>query len=88
MERTDANGEWQSDDGITWVLVTPSAAFLAQRVAEPEPEPIPSPEVIAAQAISDEISSRMDDAATLSEVKLAITEGLNAALIQLQGGQA
>lgn len=47
-----------------------------------------SPEVIAAQAISDEISSRMNDAATLSEVKLAITEGLNAALIQLQGGQA
>lgn len=45
----------------------------------------PSPEVVAAQAISDEISSRMDDAATLSEVKLAITEGLNAALIQLQG---
>lgn len=83
MERTDANGEWQSDDGVTWALVTPSAAFLAQRAADPEPEVRPSPEVIAAQAIYDEISSRVDEALTIGELKLAITEGLNAALAQL-----
>ena len=85
MERTDANGEWQSDDGVTWALVAPSAAFLAQRAADPEPEPLQSPEVVAAQAIHDEISSRMDEALTIGELKLAITEGLDAALVQLMG---
>lgn len=85
MERTDANGEWQSDDGVTWALVTPSAAFLAQRAADPEPAIVLSPEVIAAQAMHDEISSRVDEALTIGELKLAITEGLNAALAQLQG---
>ena len=49
-----------------------------------EPEPL-KPEVVAAQAISDEISSRVDEALTIGELKLAITEGLNAALAQLQG---
>jgi hypothetical protein len=39
--------------------------------------------VIAAQAIHDEISSRVDEALTIGELKLAITEGLNAALAQL-----
>ena len=53
-----------------------------------EPWVAPSaPEVVAAQAISDEISSRMDEAVTIGDVKLAVTEGLEAAIIQLQGGQ-
>jgi len=85
MDRTDANGEWKSDDGVTWLLVTPSTAFVEQQTAEPEPESIPSPEVVAAQAISDEISSRMNEANTISEIKLAITEGLEAAILSLGG---
>jgi hypothetical protein len=85
MERTDTNGEWHSDDGVTWVLVTPSAAFLTQRAADPEPEIRPSPEVIAAQAMHDEISSRLTEATTINAVKLAITDGLDAAILTLQG---
>lgn len=45
------------------------------------------PEVIAAQAISDEISSRIGSAETVSELRLAITDGLEAAIILLRGGQ-
>ena len=45
----------------------------------------PTPEVIAAQAISDEISSRVGGATTIGELKLAITDGLDAALTQLKG---
>ena len=85
MERIDENGEWESDDGAAWLLVTPSEAFLAQRAAEPEPETIPSAEVVAAQAISDEISVRMNEADSISEIKLAITEGLEAAITSLGG---
>ena len=85
MERTDANGEWQSDDGVAWVLVTPSAAFLAQRAADPEPAIVLPPEIIAAQAMHDEISSRLADATTINAVKLAITDGLDAAILTLQG---
>ena len=85
MERTDSNGQWQSDDGVAWVLVTPSAAFLAQRAADPEPAIVLSPEVIAAQAMHDEISSRLADATTINAVKLAITDGLDAAILTLQG---
>ena len=49
-----------------------------------EPEP-PAPEVVAAQAISDEITVRLDPAGTISEIKAAITEGLAAAIISLGG---
>ena len=85
MERTDTNGLWQSDNGITWLLVTPSAAFIAQQAADPQPEPQLSPEVHAAQTISDEITVRLDPAATIPEIKAAITEGLAAAIISLGG---
>jgi len=44
-----------------------------------------TPEVIAAQAISDEITVRLDPAATISEIKAAITEGLAAAIVSLGG---
>lgn len=47
-----------------------------------EPEP-PSPEVHAAQTISDEITVRLDPAGTISEIKAAITDGLAAAIISL-----
>ena len=85
MERTDTNGLWQSEDGITWLLVEPSAAFLAQLAADPEPELQLSPEVHAAQTISDEITVRLDPAATIPEIKAAITEGLAAAIVSLGG---
>ena len=85
MERTDDNGLWQSDNGITWLLVTPSAAFIAQQAADPQPEPQPAPEVVAAQAISTEITVRLDPAGTIPEIKAAITEGLAAAIVSLGG---
>jgi hypothetical protein len=85
MERTDNNGLWQSDDGITWLLVEPSAAFHAQQAADPQPEIQSAPQVVAAQAISDEITVRLDPAGTIPEIKAAITEGLAAAIVSLGG---
>jgi hypothetical protein len=46
---------------------------------------LPSPQVVAAQAMHDEISSRLAEATTINAVKLAITEGLDAAILTLQG---
>ena len=85
MERTDVNGDWESEDGITWLLVTPSEAFIAQLAADPQPAPQSAPEVVAAQAISDEISVRLDPAGTITEIKAAITDGLAAAIVSLGG---
>jgi hypothetical protein len=85
MERTDSNGLWASDDGMTWMLVEPSAAFLAQQAADPTPEVQPAPQVVAAQAISDEITVRLDPAGTIPEIKAAITDGLAAAIVSLGG---
>ena len=85
MERTDDNGLWQSDNGITWLLVEPSAAFHAQLAADPEPEIQSAPQVVAAQAISDEITIRLDPAGTIPEIKAAITDGLAAAIVSLGG---
>ena len=50
-----------------------------------EPEPL-SAEIVAAQAISDEITVRLEPAVTIPEIKAAITDGLAAAIISL-GGQ-
>lgn len=44
-----------------------------------------SPEVIATQAIHDEITTRLNEATTISDIKVAIADGLDAALVQLQG---
>jgi hypothetical protein len=85
MERTDSNGLWASDDGITWLLTEPSEAFIAQLAADPTPAPQTAAEVVAAQAISDEITVRLDPAGTIPEIKAAITEGLAAAIISLGG---
>ena len=85
MNRTDGNGTWESEDGITWLLVAPSEAFVAQLAADPQPAPQPAAEVVAAQAISDEITVRLDPAGTISEIKAAITDGLAAAIISLGG---
>jgi hypothetical protein len=49
-----------------------------------EPDP-PAAEVVAAQAISDEITVRLDPAGTITEIKAAITEGLAAAIVSLGG---
>ena len=85
MDRTDDNGTWTSEDGITWLLVAPSAAFHAQLASDPQPAVQPAAEVVAAQAISDEITVRLDPAGTISEIKAAITDGLAAAIVSLGG---
>ena len=51
---------------------------------DPVPEPLP-PTVVAAQAISDEITVRLDPATTIPEIKAAIIDGLDAAIISLGG---
>jgi hypothetical protein len=59
---------------------------VISRVDDGRPvEPQLSPEVHAAQTISDEITVRLDPAATIPEIKAAITEGLAAAIISLGG---
>ncbi len=55
-------------------------------VLEILPDP-PAPELIAAQAISEEISSRIALAETVTELRVAISEGLSAAIISLGGQQ-
>ena len=36
MERTDGQGRWVSDDGgVAWMLVEPSASFIASQVPDP-----------------------------------------------------
>ena len=85
MDRTDDNGQWTSEDAITWLLVAPSEAFHAQLAADPQPAVQPAAEVVAAQAISDEITVRLDPAGTISEIKAAITDGLAAAIVSLGG---
>ena len=68
MERTTANGVEQSaDGGVTWVLVTPSEAFLAARAAA-----VAAAEQAGAQ--SDPLTTllaALADAQTLPEVREA-----------------
>jgi hypothetical protein len=86
INKTDASGNWISEDnGMSWTLVEPSTSFLAEQANSVDPPIMQTAEVIAAQAISDEISSRVGEASTIAELKLAITDGLNAALTQLKG---
>ena len=77
------------NDGTATVTdYTTSPATVTELTGLPIYEILPDPvlpEVIAAQAIHDEISSRMNEALTIDQLKLAITEGLDAALTQLKG---
>jgi hypothetical protein len=65
-------------DPPTFTLLTGLAVY-EQWVAPP------APEVVAAQAISDEITIRLDPAGTITEIKAAITDGLAAAIVSLGG---
>lgn len=94
MENTYTNGvlvesyDDHNDGTATVTDYTTTPATVTELTGLPIYEILPdplSPEVIAAQAMHDEISSRVDEALTIGELKLAITEGLNAALVQLQG---
>lgn len=53
-------------------------------IYEPAVEPL-TPQVVAAQAISAEITIRLDPATTIPEIKAAIIDGLDAAIISLGG---
>lgn len=57
MKRTDRLGEWESTDGIGWLLVTPSAEFAAQ-VPNVVPEPGPL------NKLADDLESGKIDAKT------------------------
>lgn len=56
IERTDDDGRWESVDGLAWVLVEPSQAYLDRREQmPPDPAPPPDPlEVLA--AIGDDLA--------------------------------
>jgi hypothetical protein len=94
MENTYTNGvlvqsrEDHGDGTATITDHTTSPPTITQLtglpIYEPAVEP-PTPEVVAAQAISDEITVRLDPAATIPEIKAAITDGLAAAIITLGG---
>ena len=89
LDACAASGAGQILHGIPHNLegVIPVGTLGFFEVADPEPSPEPiSPEVVAAQAISDEITIRLEPAVTIPEIKSAITDGLAAAIISL-GGQ-
>lgn len=89
-ERVDADGVWRiGDDGVTEFLVEPSQAYLERRAALAAQleaaEPAADPVVVAAEAIRDEITERLAPSAvnSISEVKAAVIEGLDAAVARL-----
>ena len=94
MENTYTNGvliesmEDHGDGTGTLTDHTTEPATVTQLtglpIYEPAVEP-PTPQVVAAQAISDEITVRLDPAGTIPEIKAAITDGLAAAIISLGG---
>lgn len=91
-ERVDADGVWRlGSDGVTEMLVEPSQAYLDRRAAlasELEAaEPVtPDPVVVAADAIRDEITERLQPSGvnSIAEVKAAVIQGLDAAVARLQ----
>jgi hypothetical protein len=94
MENTYTNGvlvQSREDHGDGTATVTdhttnpPTITLLTGLpIYEPWVAP-PTAEVVAAQAISDEITVRLDPAGTIPEIKAAITDGLAAAIITLGG---
>ena len=71
---------------LTDHTTTPPTITLLTGLATYEPWVAqPAPEVVAAQAISDEITVRLDPAGTIPEIKAAITDGLAAAIVSLGG---
>jgi len=94
MENTYTDGvlvQSREDHGDGTATVTdhttnPPTITLLTGLATYEPWVAPpAPEVVAAQAISDEITIRLDPAGTIPEIKAAITDGLAAAIITLGG---
>jgi hypothetical protein len=94
MENTYTDGvlvQSREDHGDGTATVTdhttnPPTVTLLTGLATYEPWVAPpAAEVVAAQAISDEITVRLDPAGTITEIKAAITDGLAAAIISLGG---
>ena len=94
MENTYTDGvlvQSREDHGDGTATVTdhttnPPTITLLTGLATYEPWVAPpAPEVIAAQAISTEITVRLDPAGTILEIKAAISEGLAAAIVSLGG---
>lgn len=56
-------------------------------IPDPEPETPTAPEVVAAQVIREEIDTRLaaSDVNSIAEMKVAIRDGLDAAVIRLGG---
>jgi hypothetical protein len=94
MENTYTDGvlvQSREDHGDGTATVTdhttnPPTITLLTGLATYEPWVAPSAaEVVAAQAISNEITVRLDPAGTIPEIKAAITDGLAAAIVSLGG---
>lgn len=79
MERTDADGRWESDDEVTWLLVEPSAEFLADQEAQRVDEP--APEV----TLTDVVAALREPLANLNDLSTSVAQrtallGLRSAL--------
>ena len=80
MERTTANGvERSADNGVTWVLVTPSEAFLAARAAAVAASVDPAVEESSAlDAFRAQLDERLADPTvnSIAEIKSEIRSAL------------
>ena len=93
-ERDTADGHEISEDGKTWMLVTPSPEWLARRAASPDPviEPEPASAEITladvAAALRDPLADLTPSSAstTVRTAILAQRAALDALLAQLDGG--
>jgi len=66
MERTTGNGREVSDDGVTWLLVEPSQAWLDARAAADANQPAPEP--TAEERLATLIAA-LGDAQSLEEIR-------------------
>lgn len=90
--RVDGQGVWRIEDDGLEMLIEPSPAYLARKAEiaveldqlaadQVEPDPV----AVAAEAIRDEITTRLAPSGvnSIAEVKAAVIEGLDAAVARL-----
>lgn len=59
-QRVTDEGRWELDPGGAWILVEPSAAWIAERDADPGPIEPPPPLVVLAEALREPLGNLTD----------------------------